>query len=315
MKNKIPSIIKQIQNYKPIEINYAFQKSISYSQLSMYLQCPKKWALNYRDGHKTFAPSINMTFGTSIHETLQNYLSVMYQTTTVAADDINIEEYFEECFRKNYAEGYKDNNNLHFSNSEEMREFFDDGINILNFIKKKKGAYFNKKGWYLVGVEIPIIISPNKLYNNVLFNGFIDLVLYHEPTNSFTIYDFKTSRQSWGAEAKKDKIKQSQLILYKYFFSQQFGVDIENIKVEFMILKRKLWENCDYPQSHIQSFIPPQGKTSVNKSLESLNLFIEECFNKDGTYNMNECLPLPTKYGCKYCPFAKQKELCPKGIN
>ena len=76
-KDKTPSIVKQIQNYKPQEINYAFQKSISYSQMSMYLQCPKKWALQYRDGYKTFAPSINMTFGTAIHETVQNYLHTL----------------------------------------------------------------------------------------------------------------------------------------------------------------------------------------------------------------------------------------------
>ena len=76
-KSKIPSTIKQIQNYKPQEINYAFQKTISYSQMSMYLQCPKKWALQYRDGQKIYKPSINMTFGTAIHETLQNYLSFL----------------------------------------------------------------------------------------------------------------------------------------------------------------------------------------------------------------------------------------------
>ena len=97
-KNKLPSTIKQIQNYKPQEINYAFQKTISYSQMSMYLQCPKKWALQYRDGHKVPNFSINMTFGTALHETLQNYLSVMYNESGAQADRINIEEYFEDRF-------------------------------------------------------------------------------------------------------------------------------------------------------------------------------------------------------------------------
>ena len=65
-KTKLPEILKYIKNFKPIEINYAYQKGISFSQLSMYSSCPKKWALQYKEGHKIAAPSINMTFGTEI---------------------------------------------------------------------------------------------------------------------------------------------------------------------------------------------------------------------------------------------------------
>ena len=75
---KVPSVIKQIQEYKTQEINYAFQKSISYSQLSMYNSCPKKWSLQYRDGHKVFTSSINTVFGTAIHETIQHYINTIY---------------------------------------------------------------------------------------------------------------------------------------------------------------------------------------------------------------------------------------------
>ena len=73
---KTLSIIKQIQEYKPITVDLAFQKTISFSQLSMYLSCPKKWSLQYRDGHKIPSFSINMTFGTSMHETLHLALAL-----------------------------------------------------------------------------------------------------------------------------------------------------------------------------------------------------------------------------------------------
>ena len=39
---KIPSIVKSIQKYKLPELNYAYQKSISYSQLSTFTNCPKQ---------------------------------------------------------------------------------------------------------------------------------------------------------------------------------------------------------------------------------------------------------------------------------
>ena len=51
-KKKIPSILKEIREKELPEINFAFQKAISYSQLSMFSECPKKWSLQYREGHK-----------------------------------------------------------------------------------------------------------------------------------------------------------------------------------------------------------------------------------------------------------------------
>ena len=96
-----------------------------------------------------------------------------------------------------------------------MREFFDDGIAILEFIKKRRGEYFSSRGWHLVGIEIPIVIIPNKSYNNVLFNGFIDLVMYNENTESLTIYDIKTSTRGWSDREKKDENKIQQILLYQ----------------------------------------------------------------------------------------------------
>ena len=60
-KNKTPQIVKEIQDNPPEPVNFAFEKNVSYSQLSMYTQCPKKWALKYRDGHKVREQSIHMT--------------------------------------------------------------------------------------------------------------------------------------------------------------------------------------------------------------------------------------------------------------
>jgi len=313
-KNKIPSIIKKIQAYKPTAVDYAFQKSISYSQLSMFLSCPKKWSLQYKEGHKIPSFSINMTFGTAVHETLQNYLSVMYNESGVKADAINIEEYFEERFRENYAKGYKDNKNVHFSSPKEMREFYDDGLAILDFIKKKRSEYFSLKDWHLVGIEMPIVIAPNKTHNNVLFNGFIDLVLYHEPTNQFIIYDIKTSTRGWKDKEKKDEVKQFQILLYKSFFSEQFGVDEENIDVEFFIVKRKIWEESEFPQKRIQQFNPANGKIKVKKAKTALGTFIEETFNLDGSYKTVSHQATPSKWACAYCPYKLNKELCNEAI-
>jgi hypothetical protein len=313
-KTKLPEVLKHIKNYKPLEINYAFHKSISYSQLSLYLSCPKKWALQYRDGHKVYSPSIHTVFGTAIHETLQHYLSVVYNESGAAADRIDLETYFEEKFREVYSKEYQNNKKIHFSDPETMREFFDDGLAIINFVKKRRGEYFSSRGWHLVGIEIPIVITPNKRYNNLYFNGFIDLVMYHEPTDEFVIYDIKTSTRGWSDREKKDELKQFQILLYKTYFSEQFGVPTDNIDVKFFIVKRKIWEESEFPQKRIQEFTPANGKTKMNKAKDALNSFIEDVFDIDGSFKTTDYQPTPSKNSCMFCPYKDKKDLCSSAI-
>ena len=100
---------------------------------------------------------------------------------------------FEEKLREEYAKQYKANNKQHFSNPVELREFYDDGVEIIREFAKKKGKYFSKRGWHLVGCETHIMLPPNENYPNVLFQGYLDVVLYHEPTQTFKIIDIKTA--------------------------------------------------------------------------------------------------------------------------
>ena len=308
---KVPSIVKRIQSYTPQEVNYAFQKNISYSQFSIFKECPHKWELLYKDGLQQYTSTIHTVFGTAMHEALQHYITIMFKQSAAEADRFNVEEYFEERFRETYLKEYKSNSSTHFSSSVEMREFFDDGIAIINFFKKKRGQYFSKRGWFLVACELPIVIVPNNKFKNVLYKGYLDLVLYHEPTNTFKIIDFKTSTRGWNDKTKKDEGKQFQLILYKNGFSKQFDIPEDNIEVEFFILKRKIWEESEFPQSRIQEFAPPSGKIKMKKAVTALNEFIEHSFNQDGTYKDNK-YPITVNENCKYCPFNDKRDLCSK---
>ena len=311
VSNKVPSIVKSIRSYTPQEINYAYHKTISYSQFSVYKECPHKWELQYKDGLQEYQPTIHTVFGTAMHEVLQSHLTVMFEESAAAADRVDIEEQFEETFRKVYLDEYKKNKSTHFSGAVEMREFYEDGLNILSQFKKKRGQYFSKKGWHLVKVELPIVMTPNNAFKNVLFKGFIDLVLYHEPTSTFKIIDFKTSTRGWNDETKKDEGKQFQLILYKYFFSQQFSIPEDQIEVDFLILKRKIWEESEFPQSRLQEYTPPSGKIKIKKAVTAINNFLEQCFNTDGSYK-DTTHPITPNKNCQWCPYNDKKDLCNK---
>ena len=219
------------------------------------------------------------------------------------SDRLNTSELFEEKLREEYAKQYKANNKQHFSNPVELREFYDDGVEIIREFAKKKGKYFNKRGWHLVGCETHIMLPPNENYPNVLFQGYLDVVLYHEPTNKFRIIDIKTSRQGWSKYQKSDQNKQLQLTAYKKFFSEQFNIPRENIEVEFFIVKRKTYDSEEYAVSRLQSFIPASGKVKMNKVEKTINKFIEEAFDKTG-HKDTEHQPIEND-NCKWCPFHK----------
>ena len=95
MAKKIPKIIKEIKKFTPMEINYATDKMISYSQFSMYKTCAHKWALTYKDKNKLFSDSIHTVFGTAMHETMQGYITVMYNESGANADKMDLLSLFQ----------------------------------------------------------------------------------------------------------------------------------------------------------------------------------------------------------------------------
>jgi len=310
LAKKIPSIIKEIQKFKNLEINYQFNKSISYSQFQIYQSCPLKWSLLYKQGIKVSTSNIHTVFGSALHKILQLYLDNAYNKSIVMANSENLSELFEEYLREEYLKEYKKSNN-HISSPEELREFFENGIELLQYFTKNFNKYFSKRSWHLVGCEIPLIITPNKRYTNVIYKGYMDVVLYHEPTQTFKIIDLKTSNHGWNTKTKNDEDKQFQLILYKHFFSEQFGIPLDKIEIEFIIFKRNPYENPDYPTKKIQNFSPPSGKIKIKKALESLNSFIEEVFTIEGEYKDKEYKQKISPL-CHFCPFNINPDLCKK---
>ena len=70
-------------------------KTVSYSQYSIYKQCNHRWYLDYVKKLSPFKPSIHLIFGTAFHETLQNYLQVMFDKSATEADKIHLPTYFK----------------------------------------------------------------------------------------------------------------------------------------------------------------------------------------------------------------------------
>jgi len=298
----------KIKNYQKPEINHAFQKSVSYSQFSMWASCPHKWYLTYVENKQPYQASIHTVFGTAFHETIQDYITVMYNESGAAADRMDLIGLFQDKFREVYSKEYKAAG-AHFTNPVQMGEFFEDAIAILNFIQKNRNKLFTIRKMRLLGIEIPLLLN---VANNVFLKGFIDFVLYDEELNKVYIYDIKTSTRGWSDREKKDDSKIAQILLYKEYFSKQFGFDVEKIEVEYFIVKRKIWEQSEYPTPRTQSFKPASGKNKRKQAVENFQAFIKDCFDEIGKPQMKSYLKNVGESSCKYCPYRDLPELCDK---
>ena len=307
-KKKSTEIELKIKNYQKPEINHAFQKSVSYSQFSMWASCPHKWYLTYVENKQPYQASIHTVFGTAFHETIQEYITVMYNESGASADRMDLIGLFQTKFSEVYAKEYKAAGS-HFTNAEEMGNFFEDATAILNFIKKNRNKLFTIRKMRLLGIEIPLLLN---VANNVFLKGFIDFVLYDEDLDKIYIYDIKTSTRGWSDREKKDDSKIAQILLYKEYFSKQFGFDVEKIEVEYFIVKRKIWEQSEYPTPRTQSFKPASGKNKRKQAVENFQAFIKDCFDEIGKPQMKSYLKNVGESSCKYCPYRDLPELCDK---
>ena len=286
-------------------------KKVSYSQYSLWKTCPYQWKLQYVDKIKTYEPSIHTIFGSAMHEAIQLYLNCMFNFTFKEADQLDLNDLLRRSMKEFYHIEVVETEKLDLVSRDDMVEFYMQGEEILDWFKKKRGQYFNKKGWSLLGIEDRIAIP---IRGNLHFLGFLDVVLKDEISGKIKIIDIKTATMGWNKYQKADKTKTAQLVLYKSYYAKQFNVPVDNIRVEYFIVKRKLWENTDFPQKRVQLFTPASGKPTLNKINRSVDEFVRTSFNEDGSYNTNRVYPAiggKNKKNCKYCEFRDRHDLCP----
>lgn len=281
---------------------------ISYSQYSKFAKCPKSWELGYAKELRTKDPSIHTTFGTAFHETVQHY-TTMYMNGDDSYKDFNYLSYLKERMLDNYM---KDVDNIeHFTTPEELHEFWEDGAKALKEFVDSRNIYIDPKRYDLLGIEVPLFIQATEESYDVNMLAFIDIVLYDKLRGIVKLIDIKTSTSGWNKNMRLNKLKQAQLVLYKYFFSKQYEVSFEKIELEFLICKRKL----DYGTDRISAFSPEIYGDLMLEIFNDLENFIKYCFNEDGSFNLNKtyhAISGKRNENCKYCEFKDREDLCPK---
>jgi hypothetical protein len=275
---------------------------VSFSQYSMWSSCPQQYKLNYIDKLGESSGNIHTLFGSAMHETIQHYLSVMYGVSKKQADEIELDSLLLDKMKENFTKEKEALSEGTPCTQLELEEFYGDGRRILSWFKKYCSKFYSKSGYELVGIEIPLNAN---IKPGVHFIGYIDIVLRDLAENSIIIVDLKTSTMGWNQYQKADKMKNSQILLYKKYYSELFNVPLTKIKVEYQIMRRKLPEDSAFPIPYISKHVPPSGSPSVNKVYDEFMEFINTVFDDGGGFKDIEFPKVPgqNKKNCKWCEF------------
>jgi len=302
MPKKLKGKVKQVWESK-IKQSPSKNKHISYSSISTYNKCPKLWELQYLRNAVPFTQNIYTCFGTAMHETIQEWLTVMYHDKAKAAMDMNLKDLLYANMIKAYKQGKAQMGHEHFSSQEELTQFWLEGTHILEWLKKKRGAYFTTKSMMLAGVET---LLYQEIRPGVMFKGLVDLVFYHPNSDEWTIMDIKTSTSGWRDSQKNNPNLTAQVVLYKEFFAKQFDVDREKINVEYFIVKRRVPKEAEFAsmQKRVQEFKPNAGPRKTKQVLEQMNKFITDVVDENGEY-IDQEYKCTNPFGrCEHCsPF------------
>ena len=280
---------------------------VSFSQYSTYSSCPQQYKLNYIDKLGESSSNIHTIFGTAMHEVIQHYLTVFYGVSKKQANELDLDKMLLSKLKEEFIKEKEKMSEGAPCEQIELEEFYGDGRRILEWFKKHIDKFYTKSGFDLVGIEIPM---NYEIKPGVNFIAFIDIVLRDVASGEIVIIDLKTSTRGWNKYQKEDKIKNAQILIYKKFYSDLYGIPLQKIRVEFQIMKRKLIEESPFPIPYISKHIPANGSPSVNKAFSEFMEFINIVFDENGDRRLD--IPYTKNPGkgqknCKYCEFFHRK--------
>ena len=253
-------------------------KHISFSEYSILQGCTHRHKIQYMDKVRTpGGPALY--FGSLIHEALEAIVNQKEYT------NIQFEKKFKQATIK-FANELKYSKNAEFIKirtsfrESHVKKMLKCGPLLLDILRD-----FNWQDYNTIGTEIPLYTD---LVENKHFKGYIDWV--YKKDNIYYIADFKTSEKGWGPYNRKDMLKRTQLLLYKWFFAKTNNIPLEQIKTQFIIIK---WTG---KTNNIEFFDIPSTNKKVQKVVANLEQIAVMLLRDKRVIMKNRA-------SCRFCPF------------
>jgi predicted RecB family nuclease len=246
---------------------------VSYSEIKLWHECPRKHKLQYIDKIDGFKGNLHTAFGTAIHSVCEHGL---------LDENLDRGKHFLEEFAKEVASLKEKEVEIESKLYEQMMGQYEP---IVSSFRDELDNYFE---------DCEVVSTEEKLYedmegHDLKFKGFIDLVVKTRD-GKYHILDWKTTSWGWNSRRKSDKIVNYQLTLYKYFWAQKHGIPLDMVETHFGLLKRTAKKN------NTEIFRVTSGPTKVRNALT----FLEKA-----VINIKRKLAIKNRLSCKGCAFYK----------
>ena len=246
---------------------------VSYSEVKLWHECPRKHKLQYIDKIDGFKGNLHTAFGTAIHSVCEHGL---------LNEDLDRGKHFLDEFAKEIKSLEKKGVEVEHDLYHQMLEQYEP---IVDSFRDELDNYF--ENCEVVSTEERLCEDMEG--HDLKFKGFIDLVVKTED-GKYHILDWKTTSWGWNSRRKSDKIVNYQLTLYKYFWAQKHGVPLDKVETHFGLLKRTAKKN------NTEIFRVTSGPTKVRNALT----FLEKAVT-----NIKKGFSIKNRLACKYCNFYK----------
>lgn len=255
------------------------KEHISFSELSSFLKCSHQHYLGYVKNLRKIEETTDTCFGHAIHNANENYARTREMRHEIAFAHL--------------IEGWKKNN------FDKLGLALKQAENILDKVPVFMDSQF--PNWEFIEAEDETLDPiPNKEY--LKFKYYIDLVI--KSGEYYYLLDWKTSRNGWNDYKKKDKIVKKQLELYASFWSKRNSIDLDRIRVAFIILNR------DFDNQNTIEYYPLNIEERHKKnSLKILNDSLS-CIEKGLHFKVWKYSNPKYQGVCRFCEFNKT-EYCP----
>lgn len=199
------------------------RRVVSYSQYNTYRGCPRKYFYTYVKKIGGYKANEYTTFGSAMHETLQEYLELAYDKK-----DRNDYDIYNKL--KHYL--IKGNSEDHTLSPLQLSTYLLKGVETLLQLHYDFKDIFPKiKEWELVSNEYEM----KEVYKDLDFKQYIDVLFKKRDANKYIIVDIKTSKFRY---IKKyiDLKKKMQLHLYRESLAKEKGIKTSDIKTQYLVL-------------------------------------------------------------------------------
>ena len=255
---------------------------ISYSELKIWAECPRKHKLVYIDKLKGFTGNEYTAFGSSLHALCEN-----------AIQDLLQESDYDDFFNEHFDRELEQLGPEFEKRTELVEQMRDQAKKISPLIMPEVANHFGEFEVFSVEEKLFEKINDFSLdkYN---FKGYIDLVIKTKD-GKYHVIDWKTCSWGWDREKRNSKLITYQLTLYKKFFCQKHDIDPKLVETHFALLKRTA------KKDNVEIFRVTSGPKKTSNATDLLHKAL---------INIDRKLYIKNRLSCKGCEFYKTKH-CP----